>query len=78
MTFGGNITDNHLIDKSVFPDRTLVTETNFEGKKIKILNFHSLTGVGYKKGKSSAFASIAQYLHENDVDFIVVMSIILK
>lgn len=69
MTFGGKIIDSHLLDRSMFPERTLVTETDFEGETIKVLNFHSLTGVGYKKGKSSAFASIAEYLHQANLDF---------
>jgi endonuclease/exonuclease/phosphatase family metal-dependent hydrolase len=69
MTFRGKITNSYLIDRSMFPERTLVTETDFEGNKVKVLNFHSLTGVGYKRGKSSTFASIAEYLHENNLDF---------
>lgn len=69
MTFGGKITNSHLIDRSVFPERTLVAEVKFSDLQIKVLNFHSLTGVGYKAGKSSNFATIAEYLNENDIDF---------
>ena len=69
MSFGSNINDCKLIERSVFPERTLVTETDIEETKVKVLNFHSLTGVGYKQGKSSNFASIAEYLNDNELDF---------
>lgn len=69
MSFGGKITEFHLIERSLFPERTLFTSIKFGGEEIHILSFHSLTGVGYKRGKSSQFASIAEYLYDNKVDF---------
>jgi hypothetical protein len=42
----------------------------FDKNKLSILNFHSLTGVGYKNAKGSNFASIAEFLHSKiDLDF---------
>ena len=67
--FGGAIIEKSLIDRSLFPERTLVTKLNFSGRSISILNFHSLTGVGYKKGKASNFASIADFISSNALDF---------
>lgn len=70
MTFGGKIIDSHLVARSVFPERTLVTKIKYSNNQnINILNFHSLTGVGYKKSKASNFASIAEYLEKNNLDF---------
>ncbi len=69
MSFGGIIRNSQLLERSLFPERTLFTSAKFEKKEINVLNFHSLTGVGYKRGKSSQFASIAEYLNQYDIDF---------
>lgn len=59
-----------LVHRAVFPERTLAVTCTHEGKAIRLLNFHSLTGVDYKKAKSSNFASLADYLELNtDLDF---------
>ena len=65
---GGEITNTQLVDCSVFPERTLVTKIRFDDLVVNALSFHSLTGVGYKKAKSSNFASIASFLDENPMD----------
>jgi len=69
MTFGGEIIEQSLVNRSVFPERTLESVINFNGKLIRCLNFHSLTGVDYKKAKSSNFASIADHLTNKEFDF---------
>ncbi len=66
--FGGKIKESNLLYRSVFPERTLFTILCFEKTNIRTLNFHSLTGVGYKKGKSSNFASIADFIHDSSLD----------
>jgi hypothetical protein len=44
----------------------------FDGRMLSILNFHSLTGVDYKKAKFSNFATIAEYIVENpELDFFI-------
>ena len=67
--FGGNIEESRLIERSIFPERTLYTKIIFSGAQIKTLQFHSLTGVDYKKAKSSNFASIADFMHSKPLDF---------
>jgi hypothetical protein len=57
------------VDRSVFPERTLVTEVEMNGYRIRTFNFHSITGVGYNKAKSSNFATIADYLESDAPDF---------
>lgn len=60
-----------LIHRSVFPERTLDVTCSSEKKKIRVVSFHSLTGVDYKKAKSSNFATLADHLEENaDIDFL--------
>ena len=69
--FNGRIESSHLLDRSVFPERTLLVNSILGTKQVKTLNFHSLTGVDYKKAKSSNFASIADFLHQekDNIDF---------
>lgn len=68
LTNIGNIIESKLINYSIFPERTLFTRINAGKTEISNLNFHSLTGVDYKKAKSSNFASIASFLYENNID----------
>lgn len=70
LTNVGEIVSSQLINSSIFLERTLYSAINIGGILISNLNFHSLTGVDYKKAKSSNFASIASFLSENNVDII--------
>ena len=67
--FGGSIISRKLISRSVFPERSLFTEINFKGTHVNSFHFHSLTGVDYKKAKSSNFASIADFIQSENIDF---------
>lgn len=70
MVFGGEIEEASVLERTVFPDRTLFTKMMIENETVSILNFHSLTGVGYKHAKGANFASIAEFLHVTvDLDF---------
>ncbi len=71
LTFGGTISHRKLVSRSIFPERTLFSKIQHKGRQIAILNFHSLTGVDYKKAKSSNFASIADFIseHSDNLDF---------
>ena len=57
-----------LLTNTVFPERTLLTTFKIKDEIIKNLNFHSLTGCDYKRAKSSNFASIASFLHDNKLN----------
>jgi hypothetical protein len=65
---GGIILKKGLLNNTVFPERTLLTGIKFEEATITNLTFHSLTGVDYKKAKSSNFASIASFLYLHSID----------
>jgi len=70
LTFGAGIVEAFLVKRSVFPERTLVAEIEILGWKVRTINFHSLTGVDYKKAKSSNFASIADFVESEIIDFL--------
>ncbi len=70
MLFGGEIEEAKVLNRTVLPDRTLYTKMRIGDESVSLLNFHSITGVGYKKAKGANFASIAEFLHECvDLDF---------
>ena len=70
LVFGGQLVESSVLERTVFPDRTLYSKLEFDQKSVSILNFHSLTGVGYKNAKGSNFASIAEFLQKKtDLDF---------
>ncbi|MBK06231.1 MAG: hypothetical protein CL920_37310 [Deltaproteobacteria bacterium] len=70
LAFGAAIVKSDLVKRSVFPERTLVAEVEVGGTFVRTLNFHSLTGVDYKKAKSSNFASLADFLESESIDFL--------
>ena len=70
LVFGGQIKESNVLERTIFPDRTLYSKLEINNKKVSILNFHSLTGVSYKNAKGSNFASIAEFLQKtDDLDF---------
>ncbi len=62
----------NLLERTLFPERTLHANFSCDNYKIGVIGFHSLTGVGYKQAKSAQFASTAEYMHQNetDIDFL--------
>jgi hypothetical protein len=72
LGFGLQIVSFELMDRTVFPERTLFVLLGGAFGLIRVGAFHSLTGVGYYKGKATNFASIADYLqlHGVELDFL--------
>jgi hypothetical protein len=72
LGFGLPIVSFELMDRAVFPERTLFALLRSGFGPIRVAAFHSLTGVGYRKAKASNFASIADYLqlHGAELDFL--------
>jgi len=64
--------DYSLVHASLVPERTLSAKIEIGGESIGVLNFHSLTGKRYKRGKASNFASMASFIYENEsqLDFL--------
>lgn len=70
MLFGGVIEETKVLERTVFPERTLYTKMRMGDGSVSLLNFHSITGVGYQHAKGANFVSIAEFLHETiDLDF---------
>jgi len=72
LGFGLPIVSFELMNRAVFPERTLFVLLGGAFGRIRVAAFHSLTGVGYRKAKASNFASIADYLqlHGAELDFL--------
>lgn len=71
LSFGAEITDFRLLERTVFPERSLRVELDVAGTRVRVCAFHSLTGVGYKKAKASNFMTIADYLEaDTELDFL--------
>jgi len=72
FSFGLPIISPELLNRTVFPERTLSVLLHGVFGPIRVVAFHSLTGVGYRKAKASNFASIADYLQEHraELDFL--------
>jgi endonuclease/exonuclease/phosphatase family metal-dependent hydrolase len=72
FSFGLPIISPELLDRTVFPERTLSVLLHGVFGPIRVVAFHSLTGVGYRKAKASNFASVADYLqqHRTELDFL--------
>lgn len=68
IVVGGVILKSSLVSQSLLPERTMATEISFDDQIINNLTFHSLTGVDYKKAKSSNFASLASYMATQSID----------
>lgn len=70
IAYSSNITliKYNLLKRTLFPERTLHAIFSCNNYKFGVLGFHALTGVGYKKAKSSQFASIADYIDKNEID----------
>lgn len=71
LAFGAPKMGSSLIERSVFPERTIDCIIEYyDSQPVRIVSFHSLTGVDYLKAKSSNFAAIADFMAGNDdIDF---------
>ncbi len=67
--FGGRLLDHELVTRALFPERTLCSTIQFEGRDISVMNFHSLSGVDYKKAKASQYNALADFISRRYLDF---------
>ena len=54
------IVSANVLERALLPDRTLYVEASREGKTIRILGLHSITGCEHKKAKELQFYSFAE------------------
>lgn len=60
---GIEITNSLLLNRALFPERTLVANLRYDKSDFELICFHSITGVDYKKAKSAQFATLADFLN---------------
>jgi len=69
MTYSYKLLEFKLANRSIFPERTNYIYVSNGNSTFGIFSFHSITGCDYKKAKSSNFASIADFIESNEIDF---------
>lgn len=59
-----------VIERNLFPDRTLYATIIVGGKRVKMLALHSITGCGYYRSKSVQYDTFAEFIDEYKPDII--------
>ena len=65
-----SVIESGVIERAIFPERTLYTTVAIENKIIKILALHSITGCSYLKAKSVQFDSFAEFIDSYKPDIV--------
>ncbi len=65
-----NIKCASVLERALFPDRTLYLETEYHGKPLKVLGLHSITGCQHGKAKEIQYYSFAEAVDELKPDII--------
>ncbi len=60
-----DIMNASILDRALFPERALCAKISYHKQEFEVISFHSLTGVAFKMGKAAQFAVLADYLHHN-------------
>ena len=64
------IKDVGVIERSLFPDRTMYATIDLNGTQYKLLTLHSITGCDYKKAKSVQFDAFSEFIDTYHPDVI--------
>lgn len=59
-----------VIERNLFPDRTLYATVNIGGQRLKVLALHSITGCGYYRSKSVQYDTFAEFVNEYNPDIV--------
>lgn len=62
--------ESGVIERNLFPDRTIYATVKYNNKILKLLDLHSITGCGYYKAKSVQFESLAEFIDNYQPDII--------
>ena len=65
-----SVIESGVIERNVFPDRTLYATVDIGGKELKILALHSITGCSYYRAKSVQYDSFAEFIDTYSPDVI--------
>ena len=61
---------SRTLNRTPFPDRTLLVSFAYMGVEYKVMNIHSVTGHNYSKAKSVQFYSFAEAINNYRPDFV--------
>lgn len=61
-----------MLERTLFPERTLYMEVNNENQLFKIMGLHSITGCDYSKAKSIQFYSFAEVIDLYKPDIVAI------
>lgn len=64
------VLESGVVERSLFPDRTAWATIMHNGKKIKVLGLHSITGCGYQRAKSVQYDTFTEFIDEYKPDII--------
>ena len=64
------VKDTGVIDRSPFPDRTAFATIEVDGREVKILALHSLTGCSYYRTKSVQYESVTEFVDNYRPDIV--------
>ena len=65
-----SVKESGVIERNVFPDRTLYATVDIGGKELKLLALHSITGCSYYRAKSAQYDSFAEFIDTYSPDII--------
>ena len=59
-----------VVERNLFPDRTLYATINIDDKELKLLALHSITGCSYYRAKSVQYDSFSEFIDVYSPDII--------
>ena len=65
-----NVKEAGVIERNVFPDRTLYATVGINSAELRLLALHSITGCGYYKAKSVQYDSFTEFIDAHAPDII--------
>ena len=65
-----SIQESGVVERNVFPDRTIWATIEWEGRELKVLGLHSITGCGYHRAKSAQYDTFAEFIEDYRPDII--------
>ena len=59
-----------VLTRCLLPDRTLLADLEYNGKALRVMGLHSITGISHKRAKSMQFLSFAESIDEFKPDIV--------
>lgn len=59
-----------VLSRCLLPDRALMADLEYNGKPLRVIGMHSITGISHKRAKSMQFLSFAESIDEFKPDIV--------